>query len=322
MTVAGTAPARLPRAARDEYGAALVALGALRPDVVVLDAGVSDSTRTQLFQRAYPDRFFDLGIAEACMVDVAAGLALSGRTVFASSFAIFAAGRAWEQIRQSVAYSRANVKIVATHAGVTIGEDGASAQMLEDLALMRALPNMTVLSPADAVETGLAVRAAAEHVGPVYMRLGRNPGPVLFDEGHAFAIGRNTALRDGADVAVFATGTMVAVALEATDLLAARGVAATVVNVSTLKPLDAVDVARHAERCGAVVTAEEHNVIGGLGAAVAEALGHRPVPLVRVGVCDRFGRTGTPADLLAAYGLSPRDIARACDEAIALKPRP
>jgi transketolase len=318
------APAARPdKAARDAYGAALVELEAARADVVVLDAGVSDSTRTQLFARAHPERFFNLGIAEACMIDVAAGLALAGKTVFASSFAIFAAGRAWEQIRQSVAYARANVKIVATHAGVTIGEDGASAQMIEDLAIMRVLPNMTVLSPADAVETALAVRAAADHHGPVYVRLGRNATPVVFDDDHRFAIGRNTLLREGDDVVVFATGTMVPIALAAADLLAKAGIRAAVVNVSTIKPLDADDIARHAARCGAVVTAEDHSIIGGLGSAVAEVLAERaPARLVRVGIRDSFGRSGTPDELLEAFGLTARDVAQAARRAIAAAREP
>lgn len=320
MTVA--AEARPARATRDAYGEALVALGEARPDVVVLDAGVSDSTRTQLFARRYPERFFDLGIAEACMIDVAAGLALSGKTVFASSFAIFAAGRAWEQIRQSVAYPKANVKIAATHAGLTVGEDGASAQMLEDIALMRVLPNMTVLSPTDATEAAQAVFAAAGHPGPVYIRLGRGAVPAIFGDGHRFGIGRNTTLREGGDVAILATGVMVAPALEAADALSAEGVAAAVVNVSTMKPLDAEDVAAHAERCGAIVTAEEHSIIGGLGAAVAEALAERcPVPVVRIGVRDRFGRSGTPPQLLEAYGLTAAEIAGAARRAIALRSR-
>lgn len=306
-----------PRPQRDAYGEALVALGAERGDIVVVDAGVSDSTRTQLFARAYPERFFNLGIAEACMIDVAAGLAHSGKTVFASSFAIFAAGRAWEQIRQSVAYGRANVKVVATHAGVCIGEDGASAQMVEDLAIIRAIPGMTVISPADAIETALAVRAIADHPGPVYMRLGRNPVRQAVPSSHRFAIGRNTLMREGTDVAVFATGAMVSEALDAAAALAQRGTSAAVVNVSTIKPLDVEDVVRHAARCGAAVTAEDHSVIGGMGSAVAEVLAERaPVPLVRVGVRDRFGRSGTPEELAEAYGLTAKDIAAACLQAM------
>jgi transketolase len=308
------------RATRDAYGEALVELGGRRSDVVVLDAGVSDSTRSQRFQQVYPERFFNVGIAEANLVDVAAGLALGGYRVFASSFAVFLAGRAWEQIRQSIAYPGLPVTLVGTHAGLSVGEDGASAQMLEDLAIMRALPNVTVLSPADATETRLAVLAAAEHPGPVYLRLTRNPSPVLFGPEHQLQIGRATVLRHGHDLAILATGLMVSVALEAADRLTVQEVEATVVNVASIKPLDERLIVELAERCGALVTAEDHSVIGGLGSAVAELLAtHCPVPLERVGVADRFGCSGAPAALLETYGLSASAIAAAGRRAVGRK---
>ncbi|MBI3979205.1 MAG: transketolase family protein [Chloroflexi bacterium] len=308
------------RPTRDAYGEALVALGASRPEVVVLDAGVSDSTRTNLFARRYPERFFNTGIAEAALIDTAAGLALAGHTVFASTFAIFAAGRAWEQIRQVIAYPRLDVKIVATHAGISIGEDGASAQMNEDIALMRVLPNMTVLSPADAVETEQAILAAAATPGPVYVRLGRNPVPVIHDQQYRFAIGRNSVVVKGDDVTIFATGQMVAMAAVAARKLQDEAIDASVVNVSTIKPLDAEHVVQLARRTRAVVTVEEHSIFGGLGGAIAEVLAEQyPVPLIRVGVQDRFGQSGKPAELLAAYGLDADAICRAARRAVALK---
>jgi transketolase len=313
---------RALKATRDAYGEALLELGRRDRRVVALDAGVSDSTRSEYFGREFPERFFNVGIAEGNLVDVAAGFALTGKIPFASSFAVFLTGRAWESIRQSIAYPALNVKLVGSHGGISIGEDGASAQMDEDLAIMRALPNMTVLCPADAVETARAVFAAAAHPGPVYLRLGRNPVPVLFDASADFAIGRNVTLRQGGDVAVFACGIMVAVALDAADLLAAQGVAATVVNAATIKPLDADNVLALARQTGAVVTAEEHSVIGGLGGAVAELLAEEyPVPVVRVGVQDRFGASGRPDELLRAFGLTAEGVAAAALRAVALKRR-
>lgn len=316
------APPGVERALRDAYGEALVELGREREDLVVVDAGVSDSTRTQLFKKSFPQRFFNVGIAEGNLVDVAAGLALAGLRVVASSFAVFLTGRAWESIRQSIAYPALPVTLVGTHAGVSVGEDGASAQMLEDLAIMRALPNMAVLSPADAVETRLALRAAVRHPGPVYIRLNRNPSPVVFGEGHEVTIGRMTVLREGRDVAVLATGVMLPPALEAARRLAADGVEAAVVNVCSIKPLDRQQVARLAAECGALVTAEDHNVVGGLGSAVAEVLAETtPVPLERVGVADRFGQSGRPEELMKHFGLTAEGIVQAAQRALERKGR-
>lgn len=314
-------PAAAPRiATREAYGEALVELGAENPDVVVLDADLAKSTKTAEFGKRFPARFFDVGVAEANMLGIAAGLAICGKIPFASTFAVFGAGRAYDQVRNAICYPALNVKLAVSHAGITLGEDGASHQMIEDLALMRALPNMTVLVPADAVETRAAVRAAAACRGPVYLRLGRPPVPLVFPDGLGFQIGRAAVLREGGDVAIIACGIMVSAALEAADLLRAEGIAARVVNMSTVKPLDADAVEEAARRCGAVVTAEEHNVLGGLGGAVAEALGDRcPVPLERVGVRDVFGESGTPDALLRKYGLTPSDVAAAARRALSRK---
>lgn len=307
-------------ATRDAYGQALVELGARNPDVVVLDADLSKSTKTSDFQKAYPERFFNLGIAEQNLLGTAAGFAAAGKIPFASSFAVFAVGRAYDQIRNSIAYPRLNVKIAATHAGLTVGEDGGSHQMLEDIALMRTIPNMTVLVPADGVETRQAVLAAAEYEGPVYIRLGRPKVPVLFDETYRFAIGRGILLRDGADVTLVGTGLMVGKALEAATLLAAEGISAAVINLSTIKPLDTALLLSSAQKTGAVVTCEEHSIYGGLGSAVAEALAeHCPLPMARVGVMDCFGESGQPDALLEKYGLTPERIARAAKGVIARK---
>ncbi len=307
-------------ATRDAYGQALVELGARNPDVVVLDADLSKSTKTSDFQKAYPERFFNLGIAEQNLLGTAAGFAAAGKIPFASSFAVFAVGRAYDQIRNSIAYPRLNVKIAATHAGLTVGEDGGSHQMLEDIALMRTIPNMTVLVPADGVETRQAVLAAAEYEGPVYIRLGRPKVPVLFDETYRFAIGRGILLRDGADVTLVGTGLMVGKALEAAALLAAEGISAAVINLSTIKPLDTALLLSSAQKTGAVVTCEEHSIYGGLGSAVAEALAeHCPLPMARVGVMDCFGESGQPDALLEKYGLTPERIARAAKGVIARK---
>lgn len=303
------------RATRDGYGEALVELGARDPRVVVFDADLSKSTKTALFARAYPERFFNAGIAEANMIGMAAGMAAGGRTVFASTFAIFAAQRALNQIFQSVAYTRLPVKIAVTHAGVTPGEDGATHQAIDDCAALRAIPGMTVLVPADAGQARAAVFAAAEHPGPVYLRLGRAPVPAIYDPGEPFPIGRAAVLRRGRDVTICAIGVMVGQALAAAELVAERGIEAEVIDVRSLKPLDADAIVASTRRTGAVVTAEEHNHLGGLGAAVAEVLGERaPVPLRRVGVADRFGQSGTPEALLAEYGLTAADVARAAEE--------
>lgn len=297
-------------ATRDAYGEALVELGHTNKNVVVLDADLSKSTKTSDFSKAFPERFFNMGIAEQNLLGTAAGLAASGKIPFASSFAVFAVGRAYDQIRNTIAYPHLNVKIAASHAGLTVGEDGGSHQMLEDIALMRALPGMTVLVPADAVETKQAIFAAAEHEGPVYIRLGRPKVPVLFDENYRFQIGKGVLMQDGTDVTLVATGLMVSKALEAAELLQSENISAAVVNISTIKPLDTGLLAKMAEKTGAVVTCEEHNIIGGLGSAVAEALAERhPVPILRVGTEDVFGQSGQPDELLAKYGLTAEKIA-------------
>ena len=307
-------------ATRDAYGEALVELGAENPDIVVLDADLSGSTKTAVFGRKYPDRFFNMGIAEANMVGTAAGLSLAGKIPFASSFAIFAVGRAWEQVRQSVAYPKANVKIVASHSGVTVGEDGGSHQSVEDIAIMRAVPNMTVICPADGPETRLAVRAAAAYRGPVYLRLGRNKVPTLFAADYPFAIGRGAQLRDGTDLTFVTTGLMTAQALAAAEKLAAEGISARVLHLATIKPLDRDLLVAAAAETGAIVTAEEHSIIGGLGGAVAELLAEEcPVPLKRVGIRDRFGTSGKAEELLKYFGLTPDDLVAAAREVLARK---
>ncbi|RJQ08310.1 MAG: transketolase family protein [Bacillota bacterium] len=307
-------------ATREAYGEALVEAGGARPDIVVLDADLSASTRTQLFAEKYPDRFFNMGIAEANMIGVAAGLAAAGKIPFASTFAVFAPGRVYDQIRLSVAYPRLGVKIASTHAGLTVGEDGASHQSLEDLALARVLPNMTVIVPADGAETRAAVFAAIEHEGPVYLRLGRVPVPAIYPPDKRFTVGRYDMLKEGRDVALVACGLMVEVCLQAAVTLAAEDILAGVVNASTVKPLDEETLTYVASRAGAVVTAEEHSVLGGLGGAVTEFLsGIHPVPVVRVGVDDRFGQSGRPGELLEAYGLTASRVADAARKAVALK---
>jgi len=307
-------------ATRDAYGEVLVELGRENEDIVVLDADLSKSTKTAGFAKAFPDRFFNMGIAEQNLMGTAAGLSLGGKIPFASTFAIFAAGRAFEQIRNTIAYPKLNVKIAASHAGLTVGEDGASHQSVEDIALMRSLPNMTVLVPTDAAETKQAVRAAAALRGPVYIRLGRPGVPAVFSDDYAYQIGKAVVLREGSDAAILATGIMVSAALAAADLLAPAGIAVSVAAVHTIKPLDTAAIVDLARRTGALVTAEEHSIIGGLGSAVAEAVtGEYPVPLVRVGIKDTFGESGLPEELLAAYGLDAPAIATAVRQAIKLK---
>ncbi len=299
-------------ATRDAYGKALAELGRENPNVVVLDADLSKSTKTNVFAKEFPERFFQMGIAESNMMGTAAGLATCGKIPFVSTFAIFATGRAWEQVRLVAGYTGLGVKVAATHAGITVGEDGASHQATEDIALMRVIPGMTVLVPADATEARLMVRAAAETPGPVYLRLGREPVPVIFDESYRVQVGRAVTLREGGDVAILACGIMAGYSLTAAEMLAEQGIAARVVNVSTIKPLDEQAIVAAAEACGGVVTAEEHTVIGGLGSAVAETLGrNRPTPIEMVGLQDRFGQSGKPAQLLEEYGLTPRHIAEA-----------
>lgn len=308
------------QATRDAYGSALVELGKENENVVVLDADLSKSTKTCNFKDAYPERFFNMGIAEQNLMGTAAGLASCGKIPFASSFAVFAVGRAYDQIRNSIAYPKLNVKIAATHAGITVGEDGGSHQMLEDIALMRALPNMTVIVPADGVEARAAVLAAAEYKGPVYIRLGRSKVETIFDENYKFRLGKGVVVKDGSDVTLFACGIMVEIALRAAEKLAEEGISAAVVNISTIKPLDTALIAKMAEQTGAAVSCEEHNIIGGLGSAVAEALAETyPVPLERVGVEDKFGQSGLPDELLKAYGLTAEHIAEKAKAAIARK---
>lgn len=307
-------------ATRDAYGQALAALGAINDKVVVLDADLSKSTKTNEFKKVFPERFFNIGIAEQNLLGTAAGFAAAGKIPFASSFAVFAVGRAYDQIRNSIAYPKLNVKIAATHAGLTVGEDGGSHQMLEDLALMRALPNMTVLVPADGEETKQAVMAAAAYEGPVYIRLGRPKVPALFDDTYQFEIGKGVVLRDGSDVTLVATGIMVSKAVEAAETLAAEGISAAVVNMSTIKPLDNELMVQMAQKTGAVVTCEEHNIYGGLGSAVAEVLVENcPVPMARVGVEDSFGESGLPDQLLEKYGLTADNIAAKAKAVIARK---
>ena len=307
-------------ATRDAYGKALVKMGAENKDIVVLDADLSKSTKTSDFAKEFPDRFFDMGVAEQNMLSTAAGLAAAGKIPFASSFAIFATGRAFEQIRNSIAYPGLNVKIAASHAGLSVGEDGASHQSVEDIAIMRALPNMTVIVPADATETELAIRAAVNFKGPVYIRLGRLSLPVLFDETYHFEIGKSATVRDGRDVTVIACGLMVGPAIEAADELAAENIRVRVINMPTIKPIDRDAIIKAARETKAIVTAEEHSIIGGLGSAVAEVL-VQTIPVVQemVGVKDTFGESGPPADLLKKYGLTKEDIVAAVKRAVARK---
>ena len=307
-------------ATRDAYGEALAELGAVNENIVVLEADLSKSTKTSDFKKVYPERHFNMGIAEQNMLGVAAGFAAAGKVPFASSFAVFATGRAYDQIRNSIAYPNLNVKIAATHAGLTVGEDGGSHQMLEDIALMRALPNMTVIVPADGIETKQAVKAAAEYEGPVYIRMGRPKVPVLFGHDYKFEIGKGVVLKEGTDVTLVGTGIMVSKAVEAAELLAAEGISAAVVNISTIKPLDAELIIAQAQKTGAIVTCEEHNIYGGLGSAVAEVLVENcPVPMTRVGVADQFGESGLPDELLEKHGLTAANIAAQAKAVIAKK---
>ena len=308
-------------ATRDAYGKALVELGDINDKVVVLDADLAAATKTGMFKKAHPDKFFDCGIAESNMMGIAAGLAASGYTVFASTFAMFAAGRAYEQVRNSIAYPHLNVKIGATHAGISVGEDGASHQCCEDIALMRAIPGMTIINPADDVEARAAVLAAAEYEGPVYMRFGRLAVPRIFDEDYKFEWGKAVVLNEGTDVTICATGLMVNEAIEAQKILAEQGISAEVINVHTIKPLDAETILKSAAKTGAIVTAEEHSVIGGPGSAVAEAVceNANPVPVVKLGVNDVFGKSGPAVELLHIYGLDAQNIVEKAKQAISMK---
>ena len=305
-------------ATRQSYGEALVELGAEHDDFVVLDADLAAATQTGKFKAAYPDRFFDAGIAESNLMGLAAGIATTGRVAFASTFAMFAAGRAFEQVRNSIGYPHLNVKIGATHAGISVGEDGATHQCNEDIALMRAIPGMTVIVPADDVEAKAAVRAAYEFDGPVYMRFGRLAVPVFNDpDTYEFHLGKGVVLREGTDVTVVATGLMVAEALAAADELAEKGVSAEVINIHTIKPLDEELVRASAAKTGHVVTAEEHSVIGGLGDAVLAALAENPVPTRKLGVNDVFGESGPAVDLLHKYGLDAAGVVAAVEGLLA-----
>jgi len=307
-------------AQRNYYGKALADLARKDTKVVVLDADLAESTKTLEFKKVAPERFIEVGIAEQNMIGVASGLAASGKTVFASTFAVFATGRCWEQIRLAVAYPRLNVKIVATHCGISVGEDGASHQALEDIALMRVLPNMTVISPADAYEAYAATIAIADFDGPVYMRMGRAEFPTITKEDAEFVIGKATVLKEGDDVTLVGTGQMVALCMEAADALLEEGIDAEVINMSTIKPLDENTLRESLRKTGCVTTAEEHSIVGGLGASVAEFISQdMPVPLERIGTKDTFGESGTPAQLFEKYGLTSKDIAEAAKKALERK---
>jgi len=308
------------KATREAYGEALLAAGKKNDKIVVLDADLSKSTKTSVFAQDFPERFFNIGIAEQDLIGTAAGLAAAGKIPFASTFAVFAVGRAFEQIRNSVAYSQLKVVVAATHAGITVGEDGGSHQAIEDLALMRSLPNMTVIVPADAVETGKAVEAIVDYPGPVYLRLGRLGVVQIFAEDYQFTIGKAAVIRAGWDATIIATGIMVGEACQAAEQLQEKGLLVRVLNMSTIKPLDQEAVIAAARETGALVTAEEHSIIGGLGSAVAEVLGeNQPVPLERVGVKDLFGESGTPAELLQKFGLTAEAIVEAVKRAVQRK---
>ena len=309
------------KATRESYGAALAELGE-KYDFLVLDADLAAATKTGVFKKKFPERFFDCGIAEGNMISVAAGIATTGKIPFVSSFAIFASGRAWEQVRNSIGYPHLNVKIGATHAGITVGEDGATHQGNEDMALMRTIPGMTVICPADATEAYAATEAALLHNGPVYLRFGRYAVPNFTADipDYKFELGKGVKYTDGADVTIVATGLMVAFAMEAVEILKEQGISAEVINIHTIKPLDKEIIVSSARKTGAVVTCEEHSIIGGLGSAVCEALSEEcPTPVVRVGVRDQYGRSGKVPELLEMYGLTPKHIAEAAHRAVTLK---
>ncbi len=307
-------------ATREGYGSALVEF-ADQYDYVVMDADLAEATKTVKFKKAYPERFFDCGIAEGNMMSVAAGIAAAGKTVFASSFAMFAAGRAFEQVRNSIGYPHLNVKIGATHAGITVGEDGATHQCNEDIALMRTIPGMTIVNPADAIEARAAVKAALETPGPFYLRFGRYAVPVINDTpDYTFELGKGQTLTDGNDIAIVATGLMVTHSLQAAELLKADGINARVINIHTIKPIDRDILVKAARETGVVITVEEHNIIGGLGSAVCEVLSEEcPVPVIRMGVKDTYGHSGDVPSLLETHGLNPHHIAEEAHRALSLK---
>ncbi|MBO7394617.1 MAG: transketolase family protein [Ruminococcus sp.] len=311
----------IKKATRESYGEALRDLAEEYPQLVVLDADLAAATKTGIFKKAYPDRFFDCGIAEANMMGVAAGLASCGKIPFASTFAMFAAGRAFEIVRNSIGYPHLNVKIGATHAGISVGEDGATHQCNEDIALMRTIPGMTIINPCDDVEARAAVKAALDFNGPVYMRFGRLAVPVINDAAtYKFELGKGVVMRDGSDLTIVATGLMVNEAMQAAEALASDGISARVVNIHTIKPLDRELICKCAKETGVIVTAEEHSIIGGLGSAVAEAVTECcPVPVVKIGVNDEYGHSGPAVDLLKEFGLSAENIASKAKEAVKLK---
>lgn len=297
------------KATRESYGEALLELGEKNENIVVLDADLSKSTKTCGFASKYPERFFNMGIAEQNLMGTAAGLSAMGKVPFASTFAVFAAGRAFEIIRNSICYPNQNVKIAATHAGITVGEDGASHQSIEDIALMSALPNMTVLVPADAVETKKAVKAAASHKGPVYIRLGRLATSDIFDESYDFQIGKGVELKEGNDIAIIATGMMTAIAIEAQEMLLREGISARIINMPSIKPIDKTIIIKAAKETKAIVTIEEHSIIGGLGSAVCDVLSENcPTIVKKIGINDTFGQSGDPKDLMEKYGLTKENI--------------
>jgi transketolase len=302
---------------RNVYGETLAELARTNKDIVALDADLSGSTMTKLFAAEFPDRFFNMGVSEQDMMGTAAGLALAGKIPFVSTFAIFAAGRAWEQVRQAIAYPKLNVKIVASHGGITVGEDGVSHQMTEDLGIMRVIPNMTVIVPADGIEVKEIMRAALDKEGPFYIRTSRMKFPVIFPDGASFEIGRGTVVNEGSDITIMAIGLMVSESLKAANLLKSKGISARVVNMSTVKPIDENLILSCARETRAIVTAEEHSIIGGLGSAVCEVISENyPVPVKRIGIQDRFCMSGTGDELLDFYGLRAADIACASEDVL------
>lgn len=304
-------------ATRDAYGEKLVELGSKNKDIVVLDADLAKSTKTILFKKRFPDRFFDMGVAEQNLIGTAAGLSLAGKIPFASTFAVFATGRAYDQLRNTVCYSGLNVRVVSSHAGLTVGEDGGSHQALEDIALARVLPNMAVIVPADAVETHSVLEYSIAHQGPMYIRLGRPKVPVVCEQGYKFELGKGAILRQGSDATIIACGITVALAMEAANILLEKGLDVEVINMASIKPIDSELIIQSARKTGAVVTAEEHSVIGGLGSAVAEVLVENlPVPVEMVGVRDMFGESGTPEELLEKYGITSHRIVASVERAV------
>jgi len=307
---------------RDAFGQALLELGEENPDVIVFTADIATSTRTGLFRQKYPDRFFDLGIAEQNMISVAAGAASCGKIPFVATLAVFACERVCNQITISVAYPKMNVKIVGTHGGISVGKDGATHQSISDIAIMRSIPNIVVIAPCDGVETMKCVKAVAGYVGPAYIRLGRAPFPVIFDESYDFQIGEAVILRDGSDVTIVANGLLVHEALKAYEKLREMGIKARVINLHTIKPIDETAIEKAARETGAIVTAEEHTIMGGVGGAVAEVVVETyPAPMARVGLRDTFGESGEPADLLRKYGLLDVNIIEAVQKAVEMKKR-